>query len=219
MLKRNIPPSPCSCDVTRACRGGRSGAGIVHTDLPPRKTPPIRTRTRSFEGPSRGDRAGSGIRKIHEAWRNQSTRWVGVRMLLMSTILAIGAGAIEASAQAPDASIDQSAAARPWWLLWSRTWRQDRVLWAMCFRHMDNTMRSVWWGTTRRPRSWSWPGYCDSSTGCSNTACSFSLPPTLSSAARSASPVSPKRLESIQPRGPPIGSRQRLWPRRLTSLR
>ena len=59
-------------------------------------------------------------------------------MLLMSTILAIGAGAIEASAQAPDASIDQSAAARPWWLLWSRTWRQDRVLWAMWTLHIHH---------------------------------------------------------------------------------
>ena len=59
-------------------------------------------------------------------------------MLLMSTILAIGAGAIEASAQTPDISIDQSAAPRPWWLLWSRTSRQDRVLWAMWTLHIHH---------------------------------------------------------------------------------
>ncbi len=75
---------------------------------------------------------------MHEPWLKQSTRWVGVRMLLMATILSIGAGGIKASAQAPDADIDQSAATRPWWLLWSRTSRQDRVLWAMWALHIQN---------------------------------------------------------------------------------
>ena len=46
-----------------------------------------------------------------------------------------------------------------------------------------------------------------------------SSPPTLFLALRWASPGSLRRLESIQPRGPPIGLRQPLWPRRLTSLR
>ena len=54
----------------------------------------------------------------------------------MATILSIGAGAVEGSAQAPEAGIDQSAATRPWWLLWSRTSRQDRVLWAMWTLHV-----------------------------------------------------------------------------------
>lgn len=80
---------------------------------------------------------------MHEPWRNQSTRGVGVGILLMATILIptilfIGAGAIEASAQAPEDAIDQSAATRPWWLLWSKTSQQDRVLWAMWTLHIHH---------------------------------------------------------------------------------
>ena len=61
-------------------------------------------------------------------------------MLLIATILSLGAGAIEASAQTPDDGTEQSAVRSPWWLLWSRTSRQDRVLWAMWtvhIHHMD----------------------------------------------------------------------------------
>ena len=59
-------------------------------------------------------------------------------MLLLATILSSGTGAIEASAQTPDAGIDQSAAKRPWWLLWSRTSRENRVLWAMWTLHIHH---------------------------------------------------------------------------------
>ena len=75
---------------------------------------------------------------MHEPRRDQPIRWVAVRTLLMATILLIGAGALEASTQAPDAGIDQSGETRPWWLLWSRTSQQDRVLWAMWTLHIHH---------------------------------------------------------------------------------
>ena len=57
----------------------------------------------------------------------------------MATILPIGAGAIAASAQAPDAGdagVDQSTDTRPWWLLWSETSRENRVILAQWTMHL-----------------------------------------------------------------------------------
>ncbi len=54
----------------------------------------------------------------------------------MAAILSIGAGAIEASAQAPDAGIDQSTEPRPWWLLLSETSPENRVIWSQWTLHL-----------------------------------------------------------------------------------
>ena len=62
-------------------------------------------------------------------------------MLLMATLLSTGAGATHASAQAPEAGSDQNAVTRPWWLLWSRTSQQYRVvpaMWTLHIHHVDD---------------------------------------------------------------------------------
>ena len=59
-----------------------------------------------------------------------------LRILLVAAILSSGAGAIGASAQAPDGGLDQSTETRRWWLLWSETSPENRIIWAQWSLHL-----------------------------------------------------------------------------------
>ncbi len=59
-----------------------------------------------------------------------------LRILLVAAILSSGAGAIGASAQAPDGGLDQSTETRRWWLLWSETSPENRIIGAQWSLHL-----------------------------------------------------------------------------------
>ena len=67
----------------------------------------------------------------------------------MATILSIGAGAVEASAQASDPDLDQSldrgTETRPWWLLWSETSPEDRIIWAQWTLHLRYARKGLFY--------------------------------------------------------------------------
>ncbi len=55
---------------------------------------------------------------------------------MVAAILSSGPGAIGASAQAPDGGLDQSTETRRWWLLWSETSPENRIIWAQWSLHL-----------------------------------------------------------------------------------